>query len=56
MRWVGVKVCDMPTYEGIPNLDSFLTKFEEKVTKLQHLLALEFSLKDTPTTWWVAHK
>ena len=32
MRRVGTKVCDLPTYEGFPNLESFLTEFEEKVS------------------------
>ena len=54
--WVGTEVCDIPTYEGFPNLEYFLTQFKEKVTEPQFLLALEFALKDTPARWWVAHK
>ena len=56
MRWVGIEVCDIPNYEGFPKLESFLTKFEEKVTKTQLLLALDFALQDTLIRWWVAHK
>ena len=56
IRWVGIEVCDIPTYEGFPNLEYFLTEFEEKVTKPQHLLALDFALKDTLARWWVSHK
>ena len=48
MQWVGIKVCDIPTYEGFPNLEYFLTEFEEKVTEPQRLITLEFALKDTP--------
>ena len=28
MRRVDIEVCDLPTYEGLPNLESFLTKFK----------------------------
>ena len=56
MQRVSTKVCDLPTYEGLPNLESFLTEFEEKVTEPQRLLALDFTLKATPARWWVTHK
>ena len=32
---VGTEVSDFPTYEGLPNLESFLVEFEEKVTESQ---------------------
>ena len=53
---VGIEVCDLPTYEGLPNLEYFLIKFDEKVTEPQCLLTLDFALKFTPSRWWVAHK
>ena len=56
VRQVGIEVCDIPTYEGLPNLESFFTKFEEKVSKPQRLLALDFAFKATPARWWVVHK
>ena len=56
MRWVGIEVSDLPTYEGLPNLASFLIGFEEKVTEHQHLFALDFALKVTPAKRWAAHK
>ena len=56
MRWVGIKVSDIPTYEGLPNLAYFLTKIEERVTEPQRLLGLDFSLKAITARWWVAHK
>ena len=56
VQWVGTEVCDLPTEEGLPNLESFLTDFEDKVIENQHLLSLELALKDTPARWWVAHK
>ena len=56
LRWVGNEVCDIPTYEGLPNLDMFLSKFEDKVLEPQRLLGLDVTLKSTPTRWWDAHK
>ena len=56
MRHVGIKVCDIPTYEVFPNLESFQTEFEGKVAEPQCLLALEFPLKVTPSRWWFVHK
>ena len=56
VRRVGTEVCDMPTYEYFPLLESFLIEFEEKVTKPQRLLAPEFALKATPAKWWVVNK
>ena len=56
MGRVGTEVCDLPTYENLPNLESFLTEFEEKLSKSQCLLAMDFALKTTPAIWWIAHK
>ena len=49
VRRVGIQVCDLPTYEGLPNLDMFLTEFEGKVLEPQRMLALDVALKATPT-------
>ena len=56
VRRVGTDTSDLPIYEGLHNLASFLTKFEEKVTEHQRLPPLDFALKSTPARWWVAHK
>ena len=53
MRQVGTEVCDLPTYEGLHNLEYFLTEFDEKASEPQRLLAMYFALKATPTRWWV---
>ena len=51
MRGVGAEERELPTYEGLPNIASFLTKFEEKVTEYRHFFALDFVLKVTPARW-----
>ena len=35
VQWVGIEVSDIPTYEVFPNLEYFLTEFEERVTEPQ---------------------
>ena len=37
-------------------METFLTQYEDKVLENQRFLALDLSLKDTPTRWWGAHK
>ena len=49
LRWIGIEACDLPTYEGIPNLDIFLCEFKNKVPEQQRSLALDVTLKATPT-------
>ena len=46
----------MPTYEGLPNLASFLMHFEEKNTESERLFTLDFVLKYTLARWWGTHK
>ena len=47
VRQVGIEVCNIPTYEGLPNLESFLTEFKEKVYEPHRLLSLDVELKGT---------
>ena len=56
VRRVSIEVCDLPTYEGLPYLDSFLIDFEGKVYEPQCLLALDVALKATHARWWAAYK
>ena len=56
VRQVGADASDLPRYEGLPNLASFLAKFEAKVMESQRLSALDFVLKAMPAKWWGTHK
>ena len=49
LQQVGIEVCDITTYEGLPKLDTFLTYFEEKVLEPNLLLSLDVALKATLT-------
>jgi hypothetical protein len=56
VRWVGTEIREPPIFHCINRLKEFLTKYEEEVSNNQRLLALDMSLKDTPTRWWVRTK
>ena len=47
---------ELPTYEGLPNLVTFLSEFEGRVIEPQRLFALDYVLKATPARWWGTHK
>ena len=56
VRRVGVEASVLPTYEGFPNLASFLEEFKGKVIESQRLSTLDYVLKATPARWWGTHK
>ena len=56
VRWVGTEVSHMPTFDGLNHLETSFSEFEEIVPVQQLLLALDESLKATPSRWWGTHK
>jgi hypothetical protein len=56
VRWIGIEVRNMPTFDGLNHLETFLSYFEEIVPVQQRLLALDEALKATPARWWGTHK
>ena len=56
VRQVENRPRELPTYEGLPNLATFLSDFEGLVTEPQRLAALDFVLKATLARWWGTHK
>jgi hypothetical protein len=56
VRWIGTTVSNLPTFNDLNHLESFLLDFEEIVPTQQRLLALDEALKATPTIWWGTHK
>jgi hypothetical protein len=56
VRWIRTQVSNLPTFDGLNHLEDFLLEFEEIVLVQQRLLALDESLKATPTKWWGTHK
>jgi hypothetical protein len=56
VRWIGTTVTNLPTFDGLNHLETFLLEFEEIVPVQQRLLALDETLKATPGRWWGKHK
>jgi hypothetical protein len=56
VRWIDTIVSNLPTFDGLNPLETFLLDFEESVPMQQRLLEMEEALKSTPTRWWGTHK
>jgi hypothetical protein len=56
VRWIGTKVSNLPTFDGLNHLETFLSEFQEIVPVRKRLLALDEYLKATPSRWWGTHK
>jgi hypothetical protein len=50
-RWIGTEVSNLPSFDGLNHLETFLLEFEEVVLVQKRLLALDEALKATPTIW-----
>ena len=56
VRWIGITMSNIPTFDGLNPLDKFLSEFETSVPTQQRLLAMDEAMKSTPTIWWGTYK
>ena len=56
VQWVENELCEIPTYEFLPNLPTFLNEYEGLVMESQCLSALDHAIKSMLIRWWGAHK
>lgn len=56
LRWIGTQVCEVPTFDGLSDIQEFLRKYEAQVSFSQRLKTLDVALRSTPARWWTAHK
>ena len=56
LHCVATEVRDLPTYDGLSEVDDFLNKVKREVPKQQHFNALKWVLRDTPARWWDTHQ
>ena len=56
LHWIGTKVCEVPTFDGLSNIQEFLQEYEPHVPLSQRLKTLDVPLQATPARWWTAHK
>jgi len=55
LHCVSTEVRDLPTYDGLGEVDAFLDKFEREVMKKQHFQALNWVLRAMIARWWGTH-
>jgi hypothetical protein len=55
-HWIGTKISNLPTFDGMNPLESFLSYFETSVPAQKMLLAMDEALKATPARWWGTQK
>jgi hypothetical protein len=53
---IGTTISNLPTFDGLNPLESFLMDFEEIIPTQQRLLAMDEALKATPARWWGMHR
>ena len=56
MRCMSTEVRDMPTYDGLNEVDTFLDAFERKVLEKKRFQALDWVMCATSTRWQGTHK
>jgi hypothetical protein len=56
VRWIGTKVSNLSTFDGLNHLETFLVEFKIILPVQQRLLALDEALKATPFRWWGTKK
>jgi hypothetical protein len=56
VRWIGTIVSNLPTFDGMNTLESFLLEFEASVPTQQRSLEMDEALKATTIRWWGRHK
>jgi hypothetical protein len=56
IHWINTTVSNLPTFDGLNPLETFLLDFEESVPMQQRLLEMDEVLRETPARWWGAHK
>ena len=47
---------DLPTYDGLGEVDSFFDRFEREVLEKKCFQALNWVLRAMPARWWGTHK
>jgi hypothetical protein len=54
--WIDTTTSNLPTFDGMNLLQTFLSKFEASVKTQYRFLAMDDALKETPGRWWGTHK
>ena len=56
LRWIGAEIKDIPSFDGLVDVNDFLYQFEQEIPHEQRMLAIDLAVRATPAIWWHAHK
>ena len=56
LRCISTKVRDLPTYDGLSEVDSFMNRFEIEVLEQQRFNSLKWVICVMPNRWWGTHQ
>lgn len=56
LHCVSMEGRELPTYDGLSEVDNFLRKFEREVPEQQRFEVLKWVLCTMPTRWWGTHQ
>ena len=56
LRQIGTEVCEVPTFNGLFDIQEFLQDYEAQIPLSQRLKTLNVALPATPARWWTVHK
>jgi hypothetical protein len=56
VHWISTTISNLPTFDGLNPLETFLSDFEEIVPTQKRLLEIDEALKEIPAIWWGKHK
>ena len=56
LRWIGAELKDIPSFDGLVDVNDFLYQFEQQVPHEQRIAAMDLAVRTTLARWWYAHK
>ena len=56
LRWIGTEIKDIPSFDGLVDVDDFLQEFEQEIPHEQRMSVIDLAVRATPGRWWHAHK
>ena len=56
LRWIGTEIEDIPSFDGLADVNKFLQQYEQEIPHEQRMEAIDLAVRATPARWWHAHK
>ena len=56
LRWIGIEIKDILSFDGLADVNEFLQQFEQEIPHEQRMAVIELAVRATLARWWHAHK